>query len=103
MAVFNNITVAQLLAIPGTRCPIGGGFMRDPALLAGTGLSYERTAIATHLAVFGTDPETGVVLTVQEQRLFQNPALKGLIQDILGRLGLHVGEEIDAEAQGPSE
>jgi hypothetical protein len=78
----------QLLNIPGIRCPISGLFMSDPAILAGTGLSYERASIVAHLAARGTDPESGDPLDAAQQRLLPNPALKALIDAVL-LAGLH--------------
>jgi hypothetical protein len=51
-------TVAVVLAgeFPGLTCPITGELMTDPAILVGTGMSYERSAIVAHLARHGTDP-----------------------------------------------
>jgi hypothetical protein len=82
-----------LLNIPGTHCPIGGGIMNDPAVLAGTGLSYERAAIVAHLRAHGTDPATGLPLSVREQRLLPNPALKGLIDAIMVTVAASVQPE----------
>ena len=93
MAVFNNIHIALLLNFPGTHCPIGGGIMHDPAVLCGSGLSYERIAIEAHLLAHGTDPATGLPLTAEEQRLLPNPALKGLIGEIVANVVARVNAE----------
>jgi hypothetical protein len=96
------INAHRLLRIPGTRCPIGGQFMRDPVVLAGTGLSYERAAIAMHLALYGTDPESRTPLTAQQQRLLPNPALKDLIDRIRAAVG-DVTDDEQSELSGPED
>ncbi len=82
-----------LLNVPGTRCPIGGGIMNNPAILAGTGVSFERATIEAHLRAHGTDPVSGQRLSVREQRLLPNPALKGLIDAIMAAIVVRVQPE----------
>ena len=79
----NNVPLAQLLNFPGTICPIGGGVMNDPAILAGNGISYERARIVEHLNANGTDPATGLPLSAMDRRLLPNPALKGFIDALM--------------------
>ncbi len=86
-------TIQFLLNVPGTHCPIGGGIMNNPAILAGTGVSYERTAIVAHLRAHGTDPVSGRPLSAREQRLLPNPALKGLIDAIMATVAVRVQPE----------
>ena len=86
MNSLNNIEIPVLLNLPGCTCPIGGVIMNDPAILVGTGLSYERAAIVAHLNAHGTDPATGLALSAEEQRLLPNPALKGLIDEIMANV-----------------
>ena len=77
------MTAIQILSIPELRCPLSNIFMSDPVILAATGLSYERANIVAHLATHGTDPESGMVLSLAQQRLLPNPALKALIDAVL--------------------
>ena len=95
----NTTVLLNLLNIPGTRCPLTGDLMRDPAVLCASGLSYERAAISAHLLAHGTDPETGVV--IDNHRLLPNPALKGLIDGIMASVGVEFAEE--QEINGPIE
>ena len=46
------------------RCPLSGQVMTDPYLLNQTGVSYQKDAIASHIATHGTDPATGAPLRV---------------------------------------
>ena len=46
------------------RCPLSGQVMTDPYLLHQTGVSYQKDAIASHIATHGTDPATGAPLRV---------------------------------------
>jgi len=89
----NNAQITRLLNLPGTHCPLGGGIMNDPAVLAGTGLSYERAAIVAHLNNHGTDPATGLPLTAAQQRLLPNPALKGLIEAVMASVAASMNAE----------
>jgi hypothetical protein len=77
----SNAAIAALIA--SLRCPIRGRVMLDPVILAGTGLSYERSSIEEHLRATETDPESGIVLDASQQRLLPNLALKGLILAIV--------------------
>jgi hypothetical protein len=98
----NGLQIQRLLnVLHASRCPILNRVMTDPAVLAATGVSYERTAIAQHLLDVGTDPSSGEQLTTEQMRLFPNPAMKALIVDVKARLNellIHVGEnETDSD------
>ncbi len=98
----NALLIERLLnVLHVSRCPIRKRVMTDPVILAATGVSYERTAIAQHLLDVGTDPASGEQLTTEQMRLFPNPAMKGLIEDVKTRLNgllIHVGEnETDSD------
>ena len=88
-----NAPIALLLNFPGTTCPIGGGIMNDPAVLVGSGVSYERATIVAHLNTHGTDPATGLPLNAEQQRLLPNPALKGVIDVIVASLAARINAE----------
>jgi len=95
----------RLLAVLGAAvCPISHHVMRNPTILAGSGLSYERTAIETHLRAFGTDPATGAQLNAEQRLLLPNPALQRMVEVILARLRgvFDDNQENDAEAEGPA-
>ena len=91
--VIDNTPIARLLTFPGITCPIGGGIMNDPAVLACTGVSYERAAIVAHLNAHGTDPATGHPLSAEEQYLLPNPALKGVIDLIMDSVAARMNAE----------
>jgi hypothetical protein len=95
---FNVVPDHHLLNFPGLSCPISGRLMTDPAILAGTGMSYERSAIVAHLARYGTDPDSGDVLNASARRLLPNPALKGLIDLVMEQIG-NVAGQVDEEEE----
>jgi hypothetical protein len=66
------------------RCPISGEIMKDPVILACSGLSYERAVIEEWIRVNGTDPESGEPL--RDTRLIQNPCLRALIEGVVAAL-----------------
>ena len=59
-------------------CPISQEWMRDPAIVVETGMSYEREAIVEWLSSNDTDPSTGVELGRRKQ-LAPNVALRKAI------------------------
>jgi len=94
--VANAINVMNGLS----RCPLTNRVMRDPVILIGTGCNFERDAITAHLRHSGTDPMTGRQLTLDEQRLVQNPAFLAMIQEWLPGLMDHAAV---AATNGPTE
>jgi hypothetical protein len=63
-------------------CPISGEIMKDPVILARSGVSYERAAIEAWIVERATDPGSGEPLE-QDARLIENPCLKALIESVI--------------------
>ncbi len=100
---FNVVPDNLLLNFPGLTCPITGRLMTDPAILVGTGMSYERSAIVAHLAQHGTDPDSGAALSAEQRRLLPNPSLKGMIDLVLERIGNVAGQVEEEEEEEAGE
>jgi hypothetical protein len=88
-----NMSINNLLSIPGMTCPLGGGFMNDPVLLVANGISYERHNIQIHLDANGTEPGTTRILDGEERRLIPNPNLRDMIDRIVALLQARVRPE----------
>ena len=76
------MSTSLILAL--SRCPISGEIMQDPAILACSGVSYERRVLETWIADNGTDPRTGEPLT--DWRVLENKCLRSLIARIVSSL-----------------
>ena len=73
-------------AVPdGFRCPITQDVMVDPVMVAETGHTYERSAIARWLAEHTTDPKTNVELV--SKTLIPNHGLRATIEEFLANHG----------------
>ena len=93
----NQVLLDLLLTNPAFRCSLSNRLLSDPVVLAGTGLSYDRTTIVTRLMTDPTDPESGRSLDESERRLLPNPMLRNLIRDMIAP----VQSTPESEAVGP--
>ena len=95
----NQALLGMLLNNTAFKCSLSGLPLTNPVILKGTGLSYDRLTIEARLATDPTDPETGRLLTNDEQRLLPNPALRDLIRGMIARV--QTAPLFESEANGP--
>jgi hypothetical protein len=87
-----------MAALEPARCPITGNLTPDPVILAGTGLSYDRAAITAFFEANGfVDPATGDPLDESQRRLLPNPALAGMVNDMVNRILVLLYQEAGEE------
>ncbi|EKX48382.1 hypothetical protein GUITHDRAFT_136887 [Guillardia theta CCMP2712] len=80
-----NISLKQIELMQnvpdGFRCPITQEVMRDPHIVAETGLSYEKSAIVQWLQDHNTDPLTN--LRLKSKQIIPNHGLRATIEEFL--------------------